>query len=130
MKGVAIPVPNGAPSIPEYYREKHRMVRLELNEEGTRRNRKSCKVASCIGKKSEYVCRQCESQFCKDGQGGELKDDRTYDVVRNCFYIHICVAFQSSGEASNEWKLEFEQWFTDSSAFKRIQRDRQSSCNI
>jgi hypothetical protein len=28
-------------------------------------NRKTCKVANCNGKKTEYVCRQCERQSVK-----------------------------------------------------------------
>jgi hypothetical protein len=97
------PVPMGAPIIPENYRDLHRLGKTEKNKDG-RYVRGDCMICKGwrkrIGKnnhKSVAFCISCKKCFCKEEN-------------RNCYYVHICQGYATSGLASADWISAFEEW--------------------
>ena len=90
LSGITVTVPVGAPAIPEWYREQHKMCKFtDMNAatdpEQRRRIRKRCRLKGCT-QKTYYFCSKCQTPFCKD----DTKD-------RFCFYMHLCKCFETSG---------------------------------
>jgi hypothetical protein len=101
-----IPVPYGAPELPECYRERHRQGDHGYSEKSKRNHRKECRVCAPwrnrIGKslmRSPAKCITCGKTCCVDGTDG-----------RYCFYVHMCECFKTSGMASQDWIEEYDAW--------------------
>jgi hypothetical protein len=100
QKMMAVAVPEEAPELPERYRRKHKQCLIESSAAQTRQPRKLCASRQCANKKTQWKCIDCNKPYCKDDQG---------NFLRNCYYAHICQAFNTSGEASKEWKEEYKK---------------------
>jgi hypothetical protein len=87
--------------IPEHYRRKHKQCLISSSTGSARNVRRNCAGRSCSGKRTQWKCIDCGKNYCKDDQGIYRRD---------CFYSHICKAFDTSGVASKEWKEEYKKW--------------------
>ena len=97
-----VPVPFGAPTIPENYRDLHRLQKSERKD--GRYARSDCMICKGWRKrniknnhKSSARCVNCKKCFCKEEN-------------RNCYYVHICEQYKTSGLASTVWNNQYEAW--------------------
>ena len=105
LKSFIVTVPVGAPVIPEWYREQHRVCKYAAQNGAedptkTRTIRKRCGQRGCTAKTS-FFCVSCQKSFCKDGTNGRL-----------CFYIHLCESFVNSGMQSpdSQFVTSYKEW--------------------
>jgi hypothetical protein len=99
-----VPIPDGAPGVPEWYREGHKQAETdEWTKNKIRKLRKRCNRCKT---RCMYYCVQCNKYFCKDGSKNQNQD------LRFCMYDHICASFQQSQWAGEEYNNEYAGWLS------------------
>jgi hypothetical protein len=103
--GITVPVPAGAPKIPDEFRAQHKQIRQD------RSGRRQCNLCA---KTVRYVCHQCGHFYCFDEKEAKMTNNQWKQLgakePRKCFYSHICEMFKTSGQASSEWIAAFDTW--------------------
>jgi hypothetical protein len=99
-----VPIPDGAPGVPEWYREGHKQAETdEWTKNKIRKLRKRCNRCKT---RCMYYCVQCNKYFCKDGSKNQNQD------LRFCMYDHICASFRQSHWAGEEFNNEYVGWLS------------------
>lgn len=98
--GEVIGIPNGAPTVPDYFLKQHTRQKLPQSDR-RQRARLDCKLRECK-QRSGFCCIGCNKVYCvpEGCRGGR----------RYCFYIHVADAFIRSGYAGLAFRANFDEW--------------------
>ena len=98
LRGETVGIPVGAPSIPSFFLQLHRKEKTPPSAKN-KRGRGCCRLAE-YKMRSNFQCVGCGLRFCVP----------TSTVGRKCLYIHVARAYMASGNASDAFRMQYNEW--------------------